>query len=471
MSGNELRDNRTLRFIERMTGGSPRVARLPVDLTVDQSLTSSFLTDLVSRFSSELKISGDGAAVRRARSLADRLGIHPTTDKDEPTESSVSSGDQSIRFFPRTVSWSAGVWPAPGRQLEHPVGALAAASLSAADAFRPLLRLEKESWWGLSTWTYHRQAVARRTGPPSVEADLGHVVVVGVGAVASAMLACLEQFRLRGSIDLVDPDVVDETNLNRYVGLGEKDVGRSKVTTWARRLAAHDGLQVRVFPWTYSDYRSRERPPYPLVIVSTDNPRSRQEVQGDLPKVIINAATDGPRLTVSTHRFGHGACLGCLYPFDEGVSQRHFHQEVADATGIAVQEVRRLFEEYAPITMTHVRTISARIGIPAERLRPALGHPFPAFWAQELCGMVQLPEEERPEGTAPFVSALAGALTAGEVLKATQHATRLPPNYFLMNIFSGPTKFSRQRMGRASDCSAACYDAGLRRQYRRLWPD
>jgi hypothetical protein len=452
-----------------MTGARASKARLPVSLTVDESLTSSFLTDLVSRFASELVITGEAPAVRRTRTLAHRLGVQATTEKRELRHPSVSSGDAPARFFPRAVSWSAGVWPEPGKPLEHPVGALAAASIAAADAFRPLLRLDKETWWGLSAWNYHRQAVARRTGPLSSQIDLGRTVVVGVGAVASAMLSCLDQFRLKGSLDLVDPDAVDETNLNRYVGLGERDVGQSKVATWARRLAAHSGLEVRTFPWTYSEYRSRQRPPYPLVIVSTDNPRSRQEVQGDLPRVAINAATDGPRLTVSTHRFGFGSCLGCLYPFNEAVSQRLFHEQVAEGTGIPLPEIRWLFEEYAPIRISHLRAISAHLSVPLERLRPAVGHPFPAFWAQELCGMVGLPEEESPEGTAPFVSALAGALAAAEVIKTTQHPPNMLINYFLMNIFSGPSEFSKQRLSRASDCSAACYDAGLRRRYRRLW--
>jgi molybdopterin/thiamine biosynthesis adenylyltransferase len=300
--------------------------------------------------------------------------------------------------------------------------------------------------------------------------DVGHLVLVGVGAVAAGLLSCLDKFDLRGRIDLIDPDYIDETNLNRYVSIDYADVRRPKAEVWANILSRHPGLDVRPFVATYGDYRRDDRTPKPLVVVSTDNRESRQQVQRDLPKLVINAATDGARVTVSTHRFGQNACLGCLYPIDEAGERARFHRAVAVATGISADEVERLFREYAPIERRHVERLVERLQAPPESFVEALGHPFAAYWARELCGRVELRnQEDAPEGTAPFVSALAGALAAGEVVKARIVGSRPLNNYFLMNVFVGPTRHSLQRMKRSANCAAACYDPTLRRRYRRLW--
>ncbi|TXK18571.1 ThiF family adenylyltransferase [Homoserinibacter sp. GY 40078] len=62
------------------------------------------------------------------------------------------------------------------------------------------------------------------------------VVVIGAGGLGSAVLPALAAAGV-GTLVVVDPDVVDETNLHRQTLHGPGDVGRAKVESAAERLA------------------------------------------------------------------------------------------------------------------------------------------------------------------------------------------------------------------------------------------
>jgi molybdopterin/thiamine biosynthesis adenylyltransferase len=67
------------------------------------------------------------------------------------------------------------------------------------------------------------------------------VVVVGIGGVGSWALHCLALAGV-GQLDIVDPDVVDVSNLNRQALYSTADVGVAKVTAAAARIAeVNDG--------------------------------------------------------------------------------------------------------------------------------------------------------------------------------------------------------------------------------------
>src|SRR5690625_2254055 len=70
------------------------------------------------------------------------------------------------------------------------------------------------------------------------------VAVIGAGGLGAPVLTYLAAAGI-GEITLIDPDVVDRTNLHRQVIFESKDVGRSKVVTAAEHLHTLNP-QVRV---------------------------------------------------------------------------------------------------------------------------------------------------------------------------------------------------------------------------------
>lgn len=92
---------------------------------------------------------------------------------------------------------------------------------------------------------YARQAIA--FGPQGqVAIRSGRVAVVGVGGLGAHVAQQLAYLGVR-EIVLVDPDVVELTNLNRLVGATPDDVGRPKVAVMERLIRAIAGSEdVRV---------------------------------------------------------------------------------------------------------------------------------------------------------------------------------------------------------------------------------
>jgi len=73
------------------------------------------------------------------------------------------------------------------------------------------------------------------------------VGIVGLGGTGSLVLQQLVHLGIRDFL-LIDPDTIEETNLNRLIGATESDVGRSKVTTaesWSRKINSKVKIEAR----------------------------------------------------------------------------------------------------------------------------------------------------------------------------------------------------------------------------------
>jgi molybdopterin/thiamine biosynthesis adenylyltransferase len=84
---------------------------------------------------------------------------------------------------------------------------------------------------------YARHLVLREIGGPGQQAlKAARVLVVGAGGLGAPACLYLAAAGI-GRIVLVDPDVVDRSNLQRQVLYAEADIGRPKVEAAAQRLA------------------------------------------------------------------------------------------------------------------------------------------------------------------------------------------------------------------------------------------
>ncbi len=146
----------------------------------------------------------------------------------------------------------------------------------------------------------------------------GGAVIVGVGglgAPAAAALAAAGVARL----GLLDPDVVELSNLPRQPLYGEEDLGRAKVDVATERLrAAFPDLVVEATQARVDSASARQLlDGYDVILDGTDGLPSKvllNEAALDLGVPLVHAGAvgfDGQLFTILPNR---SACLRCLFP-------------------------------------------------------------------------------------------------------------------------------------------------------------
>ncbi len=217
----------------------------------------------------------------------------------------------------------------------YPLAALAAAAVGAGELFRvvfaealgePGRRAEQP---GTTNVIAGREAGA--IWPSSVDAlDVGEVHLIGAGAVGQACLLALSTLPVNGRLIAIDPEVLEVSNLQRYVLAGDVDVGVAK-TALAQRALTGTALSVEESQSRWGDqYGAGE--PVERVLVALDSAQARIDVAASLPRYAYNAWTQPQDLGWSRHEaFGVEPCLACLYyPTGRRPSD---HELIAEALG------------------------------------------------------------------------------------------------------------------------------------------
>ena len=97
----------------------------------------------------------------------------------------------------------------------------------------------------MSTDRYRRQTLVKEVGQKGQELlATKHVIVIGGGGLGSHSANLLVRIGI-GSIDIIDDDIVDITNLHRSSVFSEDDIGKSKALMLEERLQAVNS-KVRV---------------------------------------------------------------------------------------------------------------------------------------------------------------------------------------------------------------------------------
>ena len=147
----------------------------------------------------------------------------------------------------------------------------------------------------------------------------GSVLCVGVGGLGSPALMYLAAAGV-GRLGLVDPDVVDESNLQRQVLFSTNDIGRSKCEAAAdrlRRLNPHVNIEPHPVRLTRDNAESLVGQ-YDIVLDGTDNFPTRylcNDVAVRLQKPNVHGAIhrfEG-QISVFAPHLG-GPCYRCLFP-------------------------------------------------------------------------------------------------------------------------------------------------------------
>lgn len=147
--------------------------------------------------------------------------------------------------------------------------------------------------------------------------DLGQVDCISGGAITQAALYVLLRIPgLRGDLRVIEPELLDLTNLNRYPLARGHLVGEQKTDILAD--LATESLHIAGLPHRFV----RETLPFvaplnPRVLVGVDHIPSRWTVQQSAADAtVIVGASSHDYVLVSAHPSG-APCAGCVHPRDE----------------------------------------------------------------------------------------------------------------------------------------------------------
>jgi hypothetical protein len=199
------------------------------------------------------------------------------------------------------------------------VGEIFKLAFAAAHPASPLSARLQPSAGVFSLWDY----TATTAGPPVDHVELD-VVLVGVGGVGAGFVCTIGDLAgiLSGTFTAVDADTLTLHNLNRvlYATVGAAQRGAKKldeVDRYLRERLPTVALIQRAEDYTAFKKRipRRQDRRMPVVVTGVDNDDVRWEVQRDLPRVLIDAAT-GSQMNCVIQRvdFLDSGCVGCARP-------------------------------------------------------------------------------------------------------------------------------------------------------------
>lgn len=368
--------------------------------------------------------------------------------------------------FASADKWTMRIGSSPVEALDGTRGpaTIAAAALIAAELFRhtipelPGVRLTGLFEWNLVDY----RAATTRVDLPRARVD---VTCFGAGSVGSSLVLALLVAGVPGHLHLVDDDVLQARNRLRYP-LWIAPASGAKVE-WAANLSRGSGLTIEPHLATAAAYGAELASTPLLAVAAVDTPRGRAEVADVLACETLNAGVDGLSLHVSRHRFADGlACVYCQYVnVDEPTSDVGMY---VDLTGLTADRVTQL------LTGDRLSEADLTVIVNGGRLEPdeaadLVGGRLVDVARARLYAGASVPALGAVAVVAPWVSALAGAVLAAEVVKGprSEHALDRRVDLDLSGRPTGLT--SRRPQDPTHRC--LCWASHRVRAYESVWSD
>lgn len=440
--------------------------------------TAELIVNLVSRLYGDLHLDGPSEWVDEAAAVARAINPSICLDSKTPTHTIVVGNQRWTEdtIYVRSDGWVARILAAPTDEppgAANPIAAGAAGAIAVAELFRRVFRdfvpeLPFEDI-NVSLLDFSRDAGARDA--LSVAA-VGPVGLIGVGAVANAAVWTLSKLnRLEGVVTLVDSELIDLSNLQRYILAFDRDENAIKV---ALASAALERTGVTVVPLQLALEHAADRGVPETLVVSVDNVEARRVVQALLPRLAINGWTSVSGLGASWHYFGNaGPCLACGYhPRGEVPGQ---FEVIADAFGLSKERVGILWVTNAGLAPPDLDLIAKKLDVRRKSLNRWGGKRIQDLYRDVQCGSVPL-DFSKAKGRVEAVplahqSALAGVLMAGELIKQTNPELRARSQRHPLIVWDEVLRpapgFWTQQRDKQAGC--ICSDEVYASRYARKW--
>lgn len=298
--------------------------------------------------------------------------------------------------------------------------------------------------------------------------DLGTVYLAGAGAVGNGFIYGLRYFDVQGTINVADPKVVKDGNLNRCMLFDKEDLGFPKAEQLCKN-AQPLFKNVRFVPCN-SDLRDvSERcagPWLKRLVVTVDSRMVRRSLQSEIPGEIYDASTTGIQeivLHFNKQPAEGKACLSCIYVQEEG--ELAHGQHVAEVLGVDIEKVlENLVDQDAANAIS--------IKYPEICPETIIGMAYDSLFKQ-MCGQGKLQTAADKQVLAPFafVSVLAGTMLAIEMVRRIQKGNVLNPyNYWRLSPYSTPVIRGRRVREKIVGCEF-CGEPIMLEVAENLWSE
>ncbi len=409
--------------------------------SLEADVCIELLVRIVSRFYPKLKFSsnikGETAHILRLKELARSINsnIEFANEDETPTFVIIASrnpgeSNRLPHLFLGSEGWIARLSqtkPLLFGNSNNPFGASITACIAASNIFRFVfekqLKLPLDAEVEFSVHNFSRDL-----NPDTLldHVNLEDVNLVGIGAIGSATVWVLSRLKkLTGNISLIDHDHVEESNLQRYVLLDEKDIGSWKVDI-ALRAINRDHLNVNSLKCDWSEFINdihNGRCTSRLVAVCIDSKEGRIHVQSSLPKKIINAYTDESRFGISRHEdFTSGPCLACLYmPSNIQRSKLDIMVQELNMKGHEIL-VYQYMKSGKLLDETFLNIFCGKNGFQLSDLQEYTNKSLGDFYIEMVCGykMIEMQSDqqraEHVDVPLSFQSTMAGVMLGAEIV-------------------------------------------------------
>jgi len=295
---------------------------------------------------------------------------------------------------------------------------------------------------------------------------LSDTYMAGAGAIGNAIALALTLFDVKGALDIVDPDIVTDGNLNRCVLFKEKDKGKHKAAQLAGVLQQRlPNLTVRHHESTIAELGKTISSDTWLnrLLVGVDSPRARRHLQDEIPREVFDASTTGVEEVVFHHHIQptDAACLACVYYESPNELARESH--IAEALGVQLNDVKGQF-----VTKDAADAIIRKY--PHLSIDAVLGEAFDTLF-KALCseGQIQVAEGRQVLAPFAFVSVLGGAIVVIEMMRRlTTTSPSHSFNYWRVSPWMPPVEALKRTLPRHARCTF-CTEPVMLRVARRLW--
>lgn len=461
--------DRRVRFIQRGGAGDEDEVLALVNRTVRVILPSGTpdtrhqilalaLVDLLGRIFPHIDVVCNADAVAAselppgAPPLRDRLeaarahGREPKPATGDPVVTvMIGRADQEVAdVHVDGGGWQSYVGAQPSRLPDDgsvlPIGPLIAACRAANQAFQLAVgdRL-RQAGRRIETSYFSALTYEHSTDPfddPKLESpERLDAVLVGAGSIGGAAVYLFARMPdLGGVLDLVDDDTLKDHNPDRAI-LATTELYKQnavKVDVAHASLVHQSSLNVCPHQKRFELFVAEQpcKVPLPVVLSAVDSVASRREIQDAGPLEVIDAACGMDQISCSGHRTDQGPCIYCLHIENVLDSEQIKYRLIAQATGFAEAVVIPLLVEQAPLNEQHLRAIENHRRLHGDAVAEGAfddyrGKTLETLYREKfLYGEALVTTEGGGQAAvpAPFITALAGFLLAGEALKACNDA-------------------------------------------------